>query len=461
MKEAFNLQNIPKIDKLLKEEKLKKLASAYNCDLLHNALKNFLSLYRKNLLALQSQNQDDATNEIVEKFYKFWHDLVSVNLKKVFNATGSILHTNLGRAPFPYIVKDVFESLVESYVNLEIDEKTLKRTKRERFVLEKIKFLTGAEYGVFVNNNSASLYLLLKTIAENKEVIVSRGELVEIGEGFRLPAIMKETGAKVIEVGTTNRTYLEDYKEAINEHTALILKIHQSNFYQRGFVKEVSINDLSLLTKKYNIPLAYDLGSGFLYNLNEVTIIEPNVRDAIRDGADIVMFSGDKLLGGPQAGIMVGNKNILEKVRNHPLYRTYRLDKITLLFLETVLSIYFLKEEEILKLLPHFKLLSEDNKCYIEKLTPSLVNLPHFIKYDFVKKTIKLGGGSAPSYKKKVMFLKLQTEADNIGNLLNMLAEFKHKIFYKIKNGVIYLHINYLNFEVIKNLIEFLCKSGK
>lgn len=447
---------IPQLSKLLQHKVIKQYESIYNKYLLHQKLKDFVNLYRKGTYTLNSKNKNDAVNEIAQNFSKEWDNIVRTKFRKVYNATGTILHTNLGRAPLPSEISNIFTQLQESYTNLEIDEQTHKRIKRERFVVEKITILTGTQFAVFVNNNAAAIFLLLKTLAENKEVIVSRSELIEIGEGFRLPLIMKESGTRLIEVGTSNRTYLSDYEQAITPQTALILKIHRSNFYQKGFTNEVSIEQLSHLSQKYKIPLIYDIGSGLLYNLDSMELKEPSVCEAIKSGADIVSFSCDKLLGGPQAGVLVGNNDILEKVRKHPLYRTYRLDKISLAILEKILSLYFLKEDKIIEIIPHFKLINENNETYIEKLHPYIVKLPKSIKCSWVKKTLKIGGGAAPSYRKKTFFLQIKVDSYNLSKVLNAIKNFENKIFFKIKEGTIYLHINYLNIEIVCKLLEHL-----
>lgn len=449
-------QYIPQLDKLLHHNLIKQLESTYNEDFLHKELRKFVNLYREGTYTLNSKNKNDAIDEIAQNFYAHWDNITKVKLTKVYNTTGTILHTNLGRAPLSNEIENIFHTIGESYLNLEIDEKTQKRVKRERFVLEKITLLTSTEFAVFVNNNAAAIFLLLKALAENKEIIVSRNELIEIGEGFRLPSIMKESGAKLVEVGTSNRTYLSDYEQAITPQTALIFKTHQSNFYQKGFTNNIDIKQLSTLTTKYKIPLVYDIGSGYLYKLHSINIKEPTVQQAITDGADIVLFSSDKLLGGPQAGIIIGKKNLLEKVRKHPLYRTFRLDKVSLLLLEKILSLYFLQEDKIIQIIPHFKLINEDNEKYIKKIQPYIDKLPNSIKCDWVKKNVKIGGGASPSYKKKAFFLRLQTNSNNTTYLINTIKNFENKILFKIKNGTIYLHINYLNVEIICKLLEYL-----
>ncbi len=449
-------QYIPQLDKLLHHNLIKQLEHTYNAYFLHNQLRRFVNLYREGAYTLNSKNKNDAINEIAQNFYTYWENVTRVKLARVYNSTGTVLHTNLGRAPISNEIENIIDEICESYLNLEIDEETHKRVKRERFVLEKITLLTNTEFAVFLNNNAAGVFLLLKTLAENKEIIVAKNELIEIGEGFRLPSIMKESGAKLVEVGTTNRTYLSDYEQAITDQTALIFKTHHCNFYQKGFTHNVEIKQLSTLTRKYKIPLVYDIGSGYLYKLHSIDIKEPTVQQTITDGADIVLFSCDKLLGGPQAGIIVGKKNLLEKIRKHPLYRTFRLDKISLLLLEKILSLYFLREDKVIQMIPHFKLISEDNERYVKKIEPYIEKLPKSIECEWVKKSVKIGGGASPSYKKKAFFLRLQTNSTNTNYLINTIKNFENKIIFKIKDGTIYLHVNYLNVEIICKLLEYL-----
>ena len=286
----------------------------------------------------------------------------SPGLKKVLNGTGTILHTNLGRAPLGKEAASRVLETVSGYCNLEYDLEDGCRGERCGQIENILCEITGAEAAVAVNNNAAALLLILCTLAQGGEVIVSRGELVEIGGQFRIPDVMKQSGAGLVEVGTTNRTRLSDYETAVTETTKAILKVHTSNYRIIGFTEETSIEQLAPLREKYGILLIEDLGSGALLDLTKYGLPgEPNVQDALRRGADIVCFSGDKLLGGPQAGIIAGKKEYIEKMRSNPLFRALRIDKITAAFLETILLEYRSMERALVRI-PTLRMLTQNEK---------------------------------------------------------------------------------------------------
>ncbi|MCK4357549.1 MAG: L-seryl-tRNA(Sec) selenium transferase, partial [Candidatus Cloacimonetes bacterium] len=275
-----------------------------------------------------------------------------------------------------------------------------KRGHRNTHISELIKFVTKAEDAVVVNNNAAGVLLCLKTFAENKEAIISRGELIEIGGSFRIPEIMNASGAKMVEVGTTNRTRLSDYEKAITENTRIILKAHKSNYYIEGFTEEVEIGELSKLAKKHNLILIYDIGSGLLRKLEGLPIKdEPDVQTNLKVGADLITFSCDKLLGGPQAGIVAGKKELINKIAKTPLMRTLRVGKMTISALSTVLR-YYLKEEDLLSKIPIFKMLSRTKTDLYDLAQKLLKELQKFnIKAKVVESTAHSGGGTLPRLK--------------------------------------------------------------
>jgi L-seryl-tRNA(Ser) seleniumtransferase len=276
-------------------------------------------------------------------------------LRRVLNATGVIVHTNLGRAPLPPAALERVVEVGRSYSNLEYDLDAGSRGSRQDHVASLLRRLTGAEAAIVVNNNAGAMLLALAALAEGREVIVSRGELIEIGDGFRIPDVLVRSGARLVEVGTTNRTRAVDYDRAVSEHTALLLRVHQSNFRVVGFTERAGLKELANVARQHSVPLLDDLGSGALVELHD----EPTARDSLAGGADLVCFSGDKLLGGPQAGIVAGRADLVERLRRHPLHRALRIDKLGLAALEGTLLLY-LEPEQALAEVPVLRMLRAD-----------------------------------------------------------------------------------------------------
>jgi L-seryl-tRNA(Ser) seleniumtransferase len=308
-------------------------------------------------------------------------------LRRVLNATGVIVHTNLGRAPLPEAAVERVRATAAGYTNLEYDLDAGARGSRQDHVVSVLRRLTGGEGALIVNNNAAAVLLALAALAEGREVVVSRGELLEIGDGFRIPDVLTRSGARLVEVGTTNRTRAADYERAIGPETALLLRVHQSNFRVVGFTELPSTAELAAVAARHSLPLVEDLGSGALLQLHD----EPQVRDALGAGADLVCFSGDKLLGGPQAGIVVGVAELVERLRRHPLQRALRADKLTLAALEGTLALY-LDPERALREVPVLRMLAEPAEA-IRTRADRLAELTG----GTVEETIaRVGGGALP-----------------------------------------------------------------
>jgi L-seryl-tRNA(Ser) seleniumtransferase len=333
--------DIPSLDKLLHHPALEALSARHGRTQVVVALRSHLEGFRQ--AALNGTLTQEALSEdaIAPTLAARLAEKARPRLIAVFNLTGTVLHTNLGRAALPdEAVRGVIDAL-RYPVNLELDLSTGRRGDRDSLVEELVCELTGAEAATVVNNNAAGVLLMLSSLAARREVVVSRGELVEIGGSFRIPDIMRQAGAKLHEVGTTNRTHLSDYAGAIGPRTALLLKVHTSNYAIRGFTASVAVPELAQLGRKHALPLAVDLGSGTLLDLTRWRLPkEATVRESVADGADLVAFSGDKLLGGPQAGIVVGRAELIRKLKANPLKRALRVGKLVLAALEPVLALY-------------------------------------------------------------------------------------------------------------------------
>ncbi|UCG77240.1 MAG: L-seryl-tRNA(Sec) selenium transferase [Nitrospirota bacterium] len=391
------LRNLPSVDQIIKneliEERLKEYPRAFGL----MAARKVIDDNRERIRSGAQVRVD--TDDIIREVLSSLDVLLSPNLRPVINATGIVIHTNLGRAPLP---KDVLQNVMkvaEGYSNLEYDLDKGARGKRYSHIRELINEITGAEDCLIVNNNAAAVLLCLSALARGKEAIVSRGELIEIGGSFRIPEVMEQSGAILKEVGATNKTHLRDYEAAINENTGLLLKAHRSNFRISGFTSDVSVDDLSALGKKNGIVSMYDLGSGCLVDLNPLGIHdEPMVQNIVRSGIDITTFSGDKLLGGPQAGIIVGRKDLIQSIQKHPLTRALRVDKFTLSALESVFMIY--ADQELAKRrIPVLKMLYSSNealKIRARRLSSALKKAGVKADISIRKDITRAGGGSLP-----------------------------------------------------------------
>jgi L-seryl-tRNA(Ser) seleniumtransferase len=308
-------------------------------------------------------------------------------LRRTLNATGVVVHTNLGRAPLADAALERIREVGRGYSNLEYDLTTGTRGSRQDHVAALLRRLTGAEAALVVNNNAAALLLALAALAEGREVVVSRGELIEIGDGFRIPDVLERSGARLVEVGTTNRTRATDYERAIGPDTALLLRVHQSNFRLVGFTELPTVEELAGVAGRHGLPLVDDLGSGVLVELPE----EPSARQSLEAGADLVCFSGDKLLGGPQAGIVVGRAELVERLRRHPLQRALRADKLTLAALEGTLGLY-LEPERALQEVPVLRMLFEP----LDAVRARAERLAGLVEGTVEETVGRVGGGALP-----------------------------------------------------------------
>jgi L-seryl-tRNA(Ser) seleniumtransferase len=457
-KEAY--KGLPGVDKLLASPELQPLLSSHGKELVTYAIRQALDHFRQQI---QKKNISSDPKVIIEKVTNLVQTFGSRNLKKVFNASGVIIHTNLGRAPFSSeMLKDSFDVL-QGYNNLEFNLKTGTRGSRNDHASSILKFLTGAEDILVVNNAAAAVMMVLRTFAKNREVIVSRGELIEIGGSFRIPDIMAASDCQMVEVGTTNKTRLSDYENKITDQTALLFKAHKSNYVIKGFTEEVSAEDLSKLGKKHKLPVLYDLGSGLLRKINHPALEgEPDVKQALAIGADLVCFSGDKLLGGPQAGIIAGKKQLIEKLRKEPMLRALRVCKTTLALLETA-CIYYLNEEELKNKNLIFKAFHRE-KTEIHAAAESLQTIlsRHGVDSEILPSTGQCGGGSLPdsgieSYAVMIRFGKSNKESSAYAEkmYLQLLAHEKPVLGILRKGKILFdmLTVDPLEIEIVGQVI--------
>src|SRR5260221_8686892 len=375
--QAELLRQIPSVDELLAQPRLKTLAGRVDRGLLVEVIRTALADLRARIaadrnvtvFAVESGSlEEHITNEVDR--------ILSRSLQPVINATGVILHTNLGRAPLSATVLEEFRRTATQYPNLEYALAAGARGKRDVHTAHLLERLTGAEAAIVVNNCAAAVLLVLASLAKGGEVIVSRGELIEIGDGFRIPEIMAQSGAGLREVGTTNRTRIVDYEDAINENTRLLLRVHPSNFTITGFAEKPSMEDLVSLGQRVGLPLVEDLGSGCLVDLSSAGITEPTVRQSVNAGVSIVMFSGDKLLGGPQAGIIAREKKLGSRVRRHPLFRALRVDKLTTAALAATLGADLRGAAEEIPALRMISMRVPGSKRAAEKFVPHVDSEP-------------------------------------------------------------------------------------
>jgi L-seryl-tRNA(Ser) seleniumtransferase len=394
------LRQIPSVDELLAQPSLVRLSERIDRNVLLEVTRTVLAEVRARIagesrLAVAAPDLVALETRITEMV----EQILSRSLQPVINATGVILHTNLGRAPLTAAALKEFRRSATQYSNLEYDLEAGARGKRDVHTAQLLERLTGAEAAIVVNNCAAAVLLVLAALAKGGEVIVSRSELIEIGDGFRIPEIMAESGAMLREVGTTNRTRASDYENAINERTRLLLRVHPSNFTISGFTDKPSLEELVALSRRTNLPVVEDLGSGCLVDLSAAGITEPVVKQSINAGVSLVMFSGDKLLGGPQAGIIAGKKELVTQVRRHPMFRALRVDKLTIAAMEATLSAYLRGALDEIPALLMIRLSADElqgrTDRFLRELMPQLS--AGEVEVDVVDGASLAGGGSTPT----------------------------------------------------------------
>jgi L-seryl-tRNA(Ser) seleniumtransferase len=407
------LRRVPSVDELLLRPRLAALCKEVDRAFAVDTVRGVLAQLRRDIIAGVAADEGAVEPaEIEKRTVDAVEHLLAPSLKPVINASGVILHTNLGRAPLCAAVVEEFRRVATQYSNLEYDVAAGARGKRDVHCARLLERLTGAEAAIVVNNCAAAVLLTLAALARGGEVIVSRGELIEIGDGFRIPEIMEQSGTMLREVGTTNRTRITDYENAINERTRLLLRVHPSNFTVSGFTEKPEVAELIALGERRGLPVVEDLGSGCLVDLSAAGVSEPTVRESVEAGFSLVLCSGDKLLGGPQAGIIAGNKELVAKVRRHPLFRALRVDKLTIAALQVTLRAYLRSDWNDI---PSQRMI----RTTVEEISSRTIRLVEALRtrvrgtealFEIADGASLMGGGSTPAQSLSTRVLRIRSK---------------------------------------------------
>lgn len=447
-------RSIPKVDVLLESQTIQEMIERYSRDSVMEAIRAEMD----NLRAfIGGCDEEDKAQEQIALLVSHIGDAVekmhTPNMKKVINGTGTILHTNLGRAPISREhMKKAFD-IVTGYSNLEYNLEEGRRGERYSHFEKLLCKITGAEAAMAVNNNASSVLLILSSLAKGGEVIVSRGELIEIGGKFRIPDVMTQSGATLVEVGTTNKTHVSDYEENITEETKALLKVHTSNYKIVGFTESVGIDELMPIAKEHGIPVIEDLGSGVLIDLSKYGLTyEPTVQESVAKGADVVCFSGDKLLGGPQAGIIVGKKKYIDMMKKNQLTRALRIDKFTAAALELVLQEY-LSEEQAVQHIPVLRMITEpldEVARRARSLARTIRSTDIPAKVDVVSCESQIGGGSLPMERIPSMAVAIRPKHESVAALEDQMRHLTVPMIPRTVNDTIMLDVRTVETEDFK-----------
>ncbi len=445
---ATALRQLPAVEKLLGDARLTDALQGLHIRLAKRVIREYLNEVRQEII--QGRDTRFDIEELRERLMLNRRP----SLVRAVNALGVVLHTGLGRAPLPRVAQEALVEVSEHFSSLEINLSDGRRGNRYRHVEPLLCELTGAEAALVVNNNCAATLLILSTIARGKEVIVSRGQLIEIGGSFRIPDVMLQSGCRMVEVGTTNRTHLRDYQNAITPETAAILRVHTSNYRIVGFTREVPLAELVALGRCYNVPVIDDLGSGALIDLSRYGLPkEPVVAESIAQGADVVCFSGDKLIGAGQAGIIVGRRDLIEKMKRNPLTRALRCDKLTYAVLERTLEL-FLDEERVIKEHPLFKILLKP-LAEIEAQAQELLRMVQEkvgTKARLVVRPAKaeVGGGSLATESLESRVVAVQPAAITVEELARRLRLYQPPVFARVERDELLLDLRTIREDEIE-----------
>jgi L-seryl-tRNA(Ser) seleniumtransferase len=443
------LSQIPNVDHILSTPEMVQLGDRYPRGIILEAVRRGLDRLRHTVITARDPgNLDDSIfsfEHLLPQFMEEIENQVSPSLRRVINATGVVIHTNLGRSLLHEEAVDHIARISRHYSNLEFDLAQGKRGSRYAHVEQILCRLTGAEAALVVNNNAAAVLLVLNTIAAGREVIVSRGQLVEIGGAFRIPDVMNRSGAILREVGTTNRSHLGDYETAIGDETGLILKVHTSNFRVIGFTSEVQLRELAALAHSHHLPVMEDLGSGCLIDLSNYGLDrEPTAQEAIKEGADIVTFSGDKLMGGPQAGIILGKSEYIQRIKVNPLNRAVRIDKLTLAGLESTLLLY-LDEARAVREIPTLRMLTyslDELRIRAQRLARKIRSrIPKGLSIGVRDDVSQVGGGAYPVQLLPTKVITLKPNRGSLHQLERRLREGEPPIIARVSKEEILLDV--------------------
>lgn len=451
------LRNLPSVNDVLETPRLQQLQANHDHELLVAAIRQELADARTHLSAGQDVDGQTSPDQLAARVEQRLSRELRPKLRRVINATGIMLHTNLGRAPVAEEAARAAYEAAHGYLNLELDLDTGKRSSRQNAIREWVCRLTGAESATAVNNNAAATVIALRALCHGREVVISRGQLIEIGGSFRIPEIMAVSGAVLREVGTTNITRLSDFEKAVGPGTAALMQVHTSNYRISGFTQAVALADLVALGKKHNLLVIDDIGSGALLDFARFGFEgEPIARDSIAAGADLVLFSGDKLLGGPQAGILAGRKEAIQKIEKDPLMRAFRLDKMTLAALEATLRLY-LNEDRALREVPGLRMLGTplpELQQRVETLAAGLGQIAGIGSARVCQDVAYVGGGSLPDQKMSTWVVEVEAEAVGDSELAQRLRTGEPAVMGRLRDGKLILDVRTIFPSQVAELIE-------
>ncbi len=471
-KQQVLLKRLPGVDIILGHTQEDKIFDTTPKRVIVKSIRKVLEHLRASIINRRDMNpeiqiESDVLEVVLEKVKSDVKDAMTPNLLHTINATGVVVHTNLGRSLLPQEAFENIAKISSRYSNLEFDLLNGIRGSRYSCVEDILCEISGAEAAMVVNNNAAAVLLCLETIAKGKEVIVSRGELVEIGGSFRVPDVMVKSGCILNEVGTTNRTHPRDYENAINNDTGLLLKVHTSNYSVVGFTSDVPLKDLVNIGEKYHLPVMEDLGSGTFIDFSKYGLPkEPTVQESVASGADIISFSGDKLLGGPQGGLIVGKKKIIEKIKQNPITRALRIDKLTLAALESTLRLY-LDEEKAVNVIPTLRMLTmpltviEEKAKKLKKMLMSLNDSRLHI--DLADFSSRAGGGSLPLLDLPSKCVKIIIDGISVNTIEKEMRKNSPPVIGRIEYDFFIMDLRTIfddELIIIKNAIDNMLKKA-